>query len=162
MNEKELRDSLLKSDAAAVDPGQLTARILDRDRRRVRLLTGLTVFFWLLTAAVILFTLFAYYYFVVPKQRQLLDNLGQARAFPLPEIEQGMPPEQFEPVVWANLQITQMGVKVVGTSVVALALAALSTVLLVFATRRATLRHINASLVEISEQLKQLRADSGK
>jgi hypothetical protein len=38
-----------------------------------------------------------------------------------------------------------------------LALAAGSTVLLVLATRRATLRQINASLLEISEQLKQLR-----
>ena len=36
-------------------------------------------------------------------------------------------------------------------------MAALSTVLLVLASRRATLRQINASLLEISEQLKQLR-----
>jgi hypothetical protein len=42
-------------------------------------------------------------------------------------------------------------------SIGVLALAAGSTVWLVLATRRATLRQINASLLEISEQLKQLR-----
>jgi hypothetical protein len=36
-------------------------------------------------------------------------------------------------------------------------LAAVCTVLLILMTRRATLRHINASLLEISEQLKHLR-----
>jgi hypothetical protein len=42
-------------------------------------------------------------------------------------------------------------------SVGVLALAAGSTVFLVLASRRATLRQINASLLEISEQLKALR-----
>jgi hypothetical protein len=36
-------------------------------------------------------------------------------------------------------------------------LAAICTVLLILLSRRATLRQINASLLEISEQLKQLR-----
>ena len=42
-------------------------------------------------------------------------------------------------------------------AVAVLTLATLCTVLLLFASRRATLRQVNASLVEISEQLKQLR-----
>jgi hypothetical protein len=42
-------------------------------------------------------------------------------------------------------------------SVGILAFAALSTVFLVMASRRATLRQVNASLLEISEQLKALR-----
>jgi hypothetical protein len=42
-------------------------------------------------------------------------------------------------------------------SVAVLALAALGTVLLIFASRRATLRQVNASLMVIGEQLKQLR-----
>ena len=42
-------------------------------------------------------------------------------------------------------------------SVTALFLAALSTVILVFALRRATLRQINSNLVQIAEDLKSLR-----
>jgi len=37
----------------------------------------------------------------------------------------------------------------------------LATVLLLLASRRATLRHINAGLIEIGEQLKQLRQPPG-
>ena len=164
MTEKELRDSLLNWDAtgsAAPDPRQLTANILARDKRRVRLLTGLTIFFWLLTAVVMLFVLFAHYWFVLPRQVHLLDDLGQKGTILSPD-SGSLPPVVFQQVVSANLQITQMVVKVIAISVLALVLATLSTVLLVFATRRATLRHVNASLVEISEQLKQLRAASGK
>jgi hypothetical protein len=38
-----------------------------------------------------------------------------------------------------------------------LALAALGTVFLVFAARAATIRQVNATLVEISEELRRLR-----
>jgi hypothetical protein len=41
--------------------------------------------------------------------------------------------------------------------IIFLMLAAVCTVLLILLSRRATLRQVNASLVEISEQLKQLR-----
>jgi hypothetical protein len=41
--------------------------------------------------------------------------------------------------------------------IISLLLAAICTVLLTLLSRRATLRQINASLLEISEQLKQLR-----
>ena len=46
---------------------------------------------------------------------------------------------------------------VVAISVAVLALAALATVFLLFAAHAATIRRVNASLVEISEQLKQSR-----
>ncbi|HLN29654.1 MAG TPA: hypothetical protein VK395_18050 [Gemmataceae bacterium] len=46
---------------------------------------------------------------------------------------------------------------VFGASAVALLAACVSTVFLVFSSRRATLRQINVSLAEISHQLKQLR-----
>ena len=143
------------------DPRQLTANILARDKRRVRLLTGLTIFFWLLTAVVMLFVLFAHYWFVLPRQVHLLNDLGQKDTILSPD-SGSLPSDVFQQVVSANLQVTQMVVKVIAISVLALALATLSTVLLVFATRRATLRHVNASLVEISEQLKQLRGVLGK
>ena len=51
----------------------------------------------------------------------------------------------------------KMGSVFITLAVGALTLAALCTTLLVLASRRATLRQVNANLVEISEQLKQLR-----
>jgi hypothetical protein len=42
-----------------------------------------------------------------------------------------------------------------------LLIAILYTVMLVFASRRATLRHVNANLMEIAQQLKQLQQSLG-
>src|SRR5262245_6788750 len=57
MTEKELGKALLELDLtppAAPDPRLLTQKILDRDRRRIRLLAGLAALFWALTAAGVL------------------------------------------------------------------------------------------------------------
>ena len=93
MSEKELGKALLNLDALALagvpDARQQTWLVLERDRRRVRRLTALTVLVWVLAML--------------------------------------------------------------------LALAAICTVRLVFASRRATLRQLNASLLEVAEQLKRLR-----
>jgi hypothetical protein len=51
-----------------------------------------------------------------------------------------------------------MGAAILAATVGVLALACLGTVLLVFASRRATLRQIQASLADISAQLAELRA----
>ena len=50
----------------------------------------------------------------------------------------------------------------VAGSVGVLGLAALSTLLLVRASRQATLRQVSASLLDIPDQLKQLRQAAGK
>ena len=50
----------------------------------------------------------------------------------------------------------------VAASVGLLALATLSTVFLVLSARRATLRQVNSSLLEISEQVKALREAMAK
>jgi hypothetical protein len=55
MTEKELGKALLNLEVTpapeALDPRQLTQRILDRDRRRIRRLAVLASVFWVLTAA---------------------------------------------------------------------------------------------------------------
>ena len=55
MSEKELGEALLKLDAAALagvpDQRQQVWRILERDRRRVRMLTWGVVLVWLLAGA---------------------------------------------------------------------------------------------------------------
>lgn len=53
-----------------------------------------------------------------------------------------------------------MGTLIIAFSVFIATLAAFLTVLLILATRRATLRQVNANLLEISEQLKQMRGNS--
>ena len=50
-----------------------------------------------------------------------------------------------------------MGTLLIAFSVFITTLAAFLTVLLILATRRATLRQVNANLAEICEQLKQMR-----
>jgi hypothetical protein len=62
--------------------------------------------------------------------------------------------ERFEHV---RLMMLEKATAVVAISVAVLALAALGTVCLVFAAHTATIRRVNATLVEISEQLKQMR-----
>ena len=54
------------------------------------------------------------------------------------------------------------GTLLIALSVVALTFAAICTVLLNLTTRRATLRQINASLLEISEPSKELRSPAAR
>ena len=63
MTEKDLRKALLGLDAAAIasvpDAEQITRRVLNRDRRRVRLLAALTIFLWVTAALGIVLVLCA-------------------------------------------------------------------------------------------------------
>jgi hypothetical protein len=150
MSEQELRKALLRLDAAdlagIVDARVQTWAVLERDRLHVRRLTFLTVAVWLLAGALILGGLVSYG-FVMPMQALLLQQVEEGKATPAQR-------EQAQRVV---LVAFMKGTLLIGFSVAVMAVAALSTVFLIQASRRATLRQVNASLVEISEQLKQLR-----
>jgi hypothetical protein len=117
--------------------------VLDRNRRRVRLLAALTVFLWVTAALGIVLVLCALLFVhpawlhTIPREASPADR------------------ERFEHV---RLMMLEKSTAVVAISVAVLALAALGTVLLVFAAHDATISRVNATLVEISEQLKkQLR-----
>jgi hypothetical protein len=146
MTEKDLRKALLGLDAAAIasapDAQQITRRVLARDRRRVRLLAALTIFLWVTAALGIVLVLCALL-FVHPAMLQTIPRGASAGDR-----------ERFEHV---RLMMLEKSTAVVAISVAVLSLAALGTVLLVFAAHAATVRRVNATLVEISEQLKQLR-----
>jgi uncharacterized membrane protein YbhN (UPF0104 family) len=152
MNEKELGRALLNLDAVTRPPSDtraLTDRILAGDRRRVRVLTWLTVGTWLVAAALVLFLLVAFG-LIFPAMAKLKDDKFKDRTTPVQR-------EQAE----RELEIAfKMSTVVITFTVGALALAGLCTFGLVLATRRATLRQVNANLVEITEQLKQLRSKS--
>jgi len=141
-----LRKALLGLDAAAIasahDAQQITRQVLNRDRRRVRLLAVLTIFLWVTAALGIVLVLGALLY-VHPAMLQTIPR----EATPSDR-------EQFEHV---RLMMLEKATAVVAISVAVLALAALTTVFLVFAAHAATIRRVNATLVEISEQLKQSR-----
>ena len=137
MSEKELADALLKLDMSktpdAADVRQLTRNVLERDRRRGRLWTVLTVLSWF--AAAIVFYWFGFW---------LLGIWA--------ELQRGEEPD-------VTLLVTKLVkfLMVFAASVELLIFAFLCTLLSMRASRHATLRQVNANLREISEQVNQLR-----
>ena len=155
MGEKDLGRSLLRLDATGLsgvpDSRQATWSILDRDRRRVRFLTGLTLGVWALSALLI--------WIVLVKFALLFPEHAKLRM----DIERGaIAAAEREQLKDAMLLGFQKGTLVIAFSVAVLGLAALCSVLLNLASRRATLRQINASLLDISDQLKELRSSAAR
>jgi hypothetical protein len=69
-----------------------------------------------------------------------------------------LPPEVFAGAAYAIfLALVYGGTVFLAGSSLLILLAALSTIMLIFASRRATLRQVNANLLEVSEQLRQLQ-----
>jgi hypothetical protein len=136
MSEKELAKALLRLGTAELpDPPStkdLIRRILARDRKLVTLLTALTVFFWL--GGVV-----ALYGFMVQIVR-LLAKVQQA----------GRP--ALDPLVGPVYEF----LLVLAISVECLSWAFLCTMILLFVTRRASLRQINANLLDITQKLERL------
>jgi hypothetical protein len=152
MSDQELGRALLDLDArtlaGATDPRAATMKILDADRRRVWWWSAIALSFWILALLMVLWMMVAMA-LLMPFEAHLRDPAQVARI--------GLTPEQLEMAKLNAHVISRMITVGVTVSVGILALAAGSTVFLVLASRRATLRQINASLLEISEQLKALR-----
>jgi hypothetical protein len=150
VSEKELGKALLELNALDLagvpNVRKQTEKVLDRDRRRMRWLTVLTVLAWLAAIAMVLWMLVAFG-LLFPRQAQLRMALERG------ELE----PAKAQHIQAVNQIAFQMITLGVTASVGLLALAALMTIMLVVASRRATLRQINANLLVISEQLKELQ-----
>lgn len=150
MSEKDLGRALLQLDAAGLAGGpdvrQQTWSLLDCDRRRVRRLTAGTFLIWLAAAALTLTGLVSFG-LTFPRQAHLLQ-----------QIDAGMiAPAQRDAAQREILVDFQKGSLLTAFSVAVTCLAALCTLALLLASRRATLRQMNASLIAIGEQLKQLQ-----
>src|SRR5262245_1312777 len=133
MTDKDLGESLLRLDAAQwsgeqPDLRQQTARVLERDQRRVRWLSLVTILVWLV-AAVLIFADLVTYGLLMPMQAKLKEEAQAAR---LPPAERARLQEEL-PTAF------QMANVMIALSVAILTVAALCTVLLVSASRRATL-----------------------
>ena len=150
MSEKELGEALLKFDGATLagipDQRQQLWRILEGDRRRVRILTWLVVIAWLLAGGLVLIALVGYG-FIFPMQAKVMKQIDEGK----------LSVKERDQLQRITLMSFQKSTLLIGFSVFVMAGAALCTVFLILASRKATLRQVNASLVEIGEQLKRLR-----
>ena len=139
--EKNLADALVELNG--VDGAKLDVpEIASRERRRVRRWAIATTALWVVAAAYFVVLLSLYLVFLHPVIHEFLTN---------PYARDG------ELSVHAYALIA--GLKALMFWPVLLALAAICTVLFTLASRRATLRQIQSSLTEISEQLTRLASD---
>jgi ABC-type Fe3+ transport system permease subunit len=157
MSEKELGRALLELDAHRLagvgNVQEQTWKILERDRNRVWWWTAITFGLWGLAICMVLLMM-VLYALVFPLQAKLRQDQELARI--------GVTtPEQREAAQFKGQIMFQMVTLGVTMSVGVTCLAVLASVLLNRASRRATLRQINASLMEISQQLKELKESSG-
>ncbi|MFN0021714.1 MAG: hypothetical protein ACKVP0_25995 [Pirellulaceae bacterium] len=150
MTDRDLGRALLDLDAATLarqdDTAGKTAALLRGDRIRLQLLTWSTMAIWFL-ALVLIFGDLVYFALLFPRQALVHQ-----------QIDAGELPDALLVQVQRDLLIEfHIGTLIIAFSVFITTLAAFLTVLLILATRRATLRQVNANLVEISQQLRQMR-----
>lgn len=144
MLDKDVGNALLRLDLnpqSQASTAQID-RIIDADRRRVKRWTRVSIGLWIIAAlgALVIFILGGLTFPIIAK---MLAENGEGT------IE--YPDTPF--LALAKLMAVSM---VIGTaSFVALVTAGLCTVLLLNRSRSATLRQINANLLQISEQLKR-------
>jgi hypothetical protein len=126
----------------------IAGQVIARDQRRVVVLAALSVILWLLGAAGIMLLLVDLNDFVMGVR---LNHAAQ-------RLE-----AQDEPIAAKGPWEVNLGTDpfhhafpLLTVGVAALPLAALSTVLLIFTSRRATMNRINMSLAQICEQLKTM------
>jgi uncharacterized membrane protein len=145
MSDRDLGEALLKLDLAPpVSPTTAeVGRIIEADRRRIKWLTRLTVGLWIL-AATGAFLIAVGGGFVFPVIAKMLNQAGEGN------IDEANTPFLL------LAKLTAMCIVFGSLSFAVLVAAGLATVLLVFRSQRATLRQINANLLQISEQLKRL------
>ena len=157
MSTNDLRRALLDLDsqtlAGLTDAREQTWRIVENDRRRVWWWSATTITLWA-AAIFMVFAMLVAYALVFPFQAHLRQEHEVARL--------GLTPEQLEEAQHQGQVMFQMVTVGVTVAVGLTCLAILASVLLNRASRRATLRQINASLLEISQQLKELQQQASK
>lgn len=155
MTQRELGKALLRLSVTELsglpDVREQTWTILERDRRRVRRLAVMTIGAWLVST-VLIFTVIVAFGLLFPSVAKLRMDFEQGK----------VTQAQHERLRNAHDERLMMGTLLIAFSVATLTFAAICTVLLNLSTRRATLRQINASLVEISDQLKELRSSAAR
>ena len=163
MSEQDLGKALLELDAhrltGGADTRELTGRILERDRSRVWWWTVSTFALWAAAIGMVMAMMVAFA-LVFPLQAKLHGRADQPAAAVNPSERldlDNLTPEQRTRAQFDAQIMFQMVTVGVTVSVGITCLAVLASLMLSRASRRATLRQINASLLEISQQLKELK-----
>lgn len=143
MRDNALGRALLACEAPlGDDPRQMIGRVLERDRMRVRTLTWATVALWLVAAGGVLVLAWCFVQYLEPKlwvhaQAQQTEGTRNVAGY------------------W--VMIGNVAALSVGVLAATLLAAAVSTVWLVQASRRATMRQVNSQLAQICDELQQIR-----
>jgi hypothetical protein len=154
---KALADALLELDGrtetSTAEGKAIAGRVLRRDRLRVRLLTGMTIALFLL-AAVGIYRSFSMakndiYSKIFECSDQIFARDMTGGELKILRLVQEAYMIQFHIVLMDSVAFA------------AILLAAVLTVLLVLAARRATLRQIQSSLLTLSKQIETMRTQQG-
>jgi len=144
MNEKFLGDALLRGEDP-IDLDALTLRVLRRDRRRMWILGILCVIAWMLVVMLPWAT-------ILPMLAKVAEHLVSPTTGPTAA------ERQEQSVLLARI-VKQGTIATFFGSIASMFVAAIFTVSFITLSRRATLRQVNARLMEISMQLKTLAAN---
>jgi hypothetical protein len=136
--------AMLIQSYSAGDARAITDETFRRDHRRVRILVVLSLFFWLLFAAGMFLLVYGLHDFI------LYFRISPANPGDAGFVTQ----EQLN--FWGTDLMYRSMPYIIG-AVVALPLAAICTLLVISSSRQATLKRINFSLMQISDQLNQGR-----
>jgi hypothetical protein len=145
MLDKDVGDALLKLDLSPQTdaPTAQIERIIDTDRRHLKRWTRISIALWILAAAgaILIFVMGGMAFPLIAK---LLAEKGEGTL------------ENPDTPLLVLSKLTAMCLVFGSASFVVLVFAGLATVLLLLRSRSATLRQINANLLQISEQLKRV------
>jgi hypothetical protein len=150
MNDKQFGKALLSLDTTPkpsdIDARHMARNIVQRDGRRIRLLAGVSAFFWIAATGGIVWLATMYFVMVEPRLNAYAAGRAQVEA---------------DWKDWARAG--DIAARSLLLCLASMLLAAISTVVLILLSRHATLRQINASLSEISDRLRpaENRATSG-
>lgn len=171
MLDKSVGDALLKLDLTPPSeaPASQIERIIDTDRRRVQRWTRIAIALWVLAAvgAIVIFVIGGLTFPMIAKmiveenQKKVVEAATKAGGTTSAETAK-VKQEQFStlenPFTPFTLlaKLTAMCMVFGTASFMLLVFAGLATVLLLTRSRTATFRQINANLLQIAEQLKQV------
>jgi hypothetical protein len=137
---------------AHFDARYIVETMLKRDQLLMRVFAALSLFFWLVATAGMLLLVYGLNRFVLYIR---IAHFTPDSKMPAPSTSPIFGPDQE--MLWGT-SLIHHSLPYIAGSMVAFMLAALFTVLLVFSSRQATLMRINLSLMQISEELKNMRA----
>lgn len=148
-------------------PDDRVMKALRANQRWLRALTVAAVVFWSLAVIASVGVLVCYKVFYAPKEKQIFHDYEQhghirdtanATAGDPPRDPQTASLEKALGIHFTMTWVLTKGILATSISVIVLSCGTLTTLLVVILNRRVTLKQINHSLAQISEQLKQLQA----